>query len=204
MNPSQLLSANNRLRKSFREKLLQKEPVLKNSFQFDEFFTKAEASTRSIFKTLKQKDNSGRTLAEKLAQNIEKDSQKNLLTEDFLFHSLHDFGVNDRFHGLDINESAAQEILGSLFETLDTLIRVQDDQDSHIGETDRQIDLNLDRLSDLIENFDEMVSQVAINLSDSAIKNLTSKVAKLKNFIPYSDLVATLESVKGEKRKAKV
>jgi hypothetical protein len=194
VNISQLLSSNNRLRKSLRDTLLVDEPVLQSTSHFDNLFKHVEASTNSIFSSLKKQDDSGRSLAEKLAQTLDQDQKRKTLDQDHLFHSLHNYGNNPDFDGLELGASNAQEVLGSLFETLDILIQSQDDLDSHLGDSDRQVDLNLKRLSGLVDKFDSMISMILEKVSDATFNTLTQVVSSARNLL-YTDPSASFESV---------
>lgn len=194
MNVSQLLATSNRVRKELQANLLSKEPVINSSFHFDDFFKNLESSSRSMLGSLKQSDQGARPLAEKLAKAIDQDREKKMISQHHLFDDLENFGINTDFHGLELNESNAQEVLGSLFQTLDTLIQSQDDSRSNIGESDGQILLNLERLSDLIEQFDEMIESILVKVSDASFKTLETLIGVNASDRFYSNAEASFES----------
>ena len=199
VNISQLLTSTNLIRKTMQENLLQGQPVLKSSIDFGNFFSKLEQSSLEIYKALVSQDENGNSLAQNLARVLDIDNERRQISEDHLFHSLHNFGISKNFDGLELDHTNAQEVLGSLFETLDTLIRVQDDQNSHIGEYDQLVNLNLERLSSLIENFDSMISEILVKVSDATFSTLKKTIFH-QNPILSTNLEANFEVARVDRK----
>ena len=174
----------NKVRFLAEQLLLADEPQLRNSYDFDRFFTKLENETRTIHQRLINKDSNGRSVAQKLAGTLEIDNRRGLLSDTALFNSLFNYGVSNAFDDLELNEANAQEVLGSFLETIDTLARISGYQDSKIGESDGQVSLNIDRLEDLHSQFFEMTRQILSNVSGTTFRTLKSL---LKHCTSYFD-----------------
>ena len=175
MNLSHLLVENSALRASIYENFFQEEPRLYTPKEFSSAFDSLFRSANSIERTLNRTTVTGRTLAEKLAEVLDADSARAMINPDQMFYVNGNYAYYQDHGEIEINESNAQDILGSLFRTIDTLIQAQS-TDSHIGSNARIRSGNAHKLELLVKKFDDMVENILDHVAPNTLRAINRAI----------------------------
>ena len=175
MNLSHLLVENSDLRASVFENFFQEEPRLYTPREFSTTFDSLFDSAKTIERTLNRPTDSGRTVAQRLAEVLDNDSQRAMINPDHMFYVNGNYAYYKNIGEIEINESNAQDILGSLFRTIDTLIQAQN-TDSHIGSNAKIRSINNQKLEKLVKQFDDMVENILDNVAPNTLKAINRSI----------------------------